>query len=76
MQKKFIGDKYDYSKVEYINNRVKICIICPTHGEFWQSPKSHLNGRGCQKCGKIKREKAKWLTTEKFIEKARKIHRR
>ena len=72
--KEIHGDKYDYSKVEYVNNCKKVCIICPIHGEFWQSPKSHLNGRGCQKCGEIKREKSKWLTTEKFIEKAKKIH--
>lgn len=30
------NNKYDYSKVNYINNRTKICIICPEHGEFWQ----------------------------------------
>lgn len=35
------GDKYDYSKVEYVNNRAKICIICPIHGEFWQRSYSH-----------------------------------
>lgn len=23
------GNKYDYSKVEYINNHTKVCIICP-----------------------------------------------
>lgn len=28
------GDKYDYSKVEYVNSKTKICIICPIHGEF------------------------------------------
>ena len=44
------GDKYDYSKVVYINNRTKICIICPEHGEFWQTPDKHLQGRGCSKC--------------------------
>ena len=44
------GDKYDYSKVEYVNNSTPVCIICPTHGEFYQSPKSHLNGSGCPKC--------------------------
>ena len=22
------GDKYDYSKVEYVNNHTKVCIIC------------------------------------------------
>ena len=32
------GDKYDYSKVEYVNNKTKVCIICPEHGEFWQRP--------------------------------------
>ena len=29
------GGKYDYSKVEYKNTNTKVCIICPTHGEFW-----------------------------------------
>lgn len=38
------GNKYDYSKVEYINNHTKVCIICPEHGEFWQTPNNHLNG--------------------------------
>lgn len=30
------GDKYDYSKVEYVNSRTKVCIICPIHGEFFK----------------------------------------
>lgn len=45
------GDKYDYSKVEYINSTTKVCIICPKHGEFWQQPVSHVIAKqGCQKC--------------------------
>ena len=68
------GDKYDYSKVEYINNRTKICIICPVHGEFWQTPNRHLDGQGCPKCGIKKRSAKKTLTTQKFINKAREIH--
>lgn len=40
------GDKYDYSKVEYVNSKTKICIICPIHGEFWQTPDNHLHGKG------------------------------
>ena len=48
------NNKYDYSKVEYINNKTKVCIICPEHGEFWQTPSNHLLGRGCSICGKIK----------------------
>lgn len=43
-------NKYDYSKVEYKNNRTKVCIICPEHGEFWQIPSDHLRGIGCSKC--------------------------
>ena len=48
------GEKYDYSKVEYINNRTKVCIICPIHGEFWQTPSNHLHGYECKECGRFK----------------------
>lgn len=44
------GDKYDYSQTEYVNNRTQVLIICPTHGKFWQNPKSHIQGHGCSKC--------------------------
>jgi protein-arginine kinase activator protein McsA len=63
------GEKYDYSKLEYVDAHTKVCIICPKHGEFWQTPNSHLNGCGCPKCGGNKS-----LTTEEFIEKAKQIH--
>ena len=68
------GDKYDYSNVEYVNTNVKVCIICPEHGEFCQSPHGHLRGRGCPKCGANKSRKSRTSNTEIFIEKARKIH--
>lgn len=68
---KIHGDKYDYSKVNYINNKTKVCIICPEHGEFWQVPNNHLTGYGCERCGvEIKRMK-----TLEFIEKANIIHK-
>ena len=44
------GDRYDYSKVKYVNNQTKVCIVCKEHGEFWQVPYTHLNGHGCSKC--------------------------
>ena len=48
---KMIHPTYNYSKVQYINSDTKVCIICPKHGEFWQSPDSHVNGKcGCPKC--------------------------
>ena len=68
--KQIHGDKYDYSKVEYINNHTKICIICPEHGEFWQIPNSHLNGHGCPICARNYCR----LNYNIFIERANKIH--
>ena len=44
--------KYDYSKAGYVNTRTKVCIICPIHGEFWQTAKNHLKGQGCPICAK------------------------
>ena len=67
------GDKYDYSKVEYKNKREKICIICPIHGEFWQSPEAHLKTCGCYLCGKMNCSKTKTKTTEQFIKDSKKI---
>lgn len=64
------GDKYDYSKVDYKGNKTKVCIICLEHGEFWQSPNNHLNGKGCPKCINPNHG----LTTEGFIQKAREVH--
>ena len=49
--RKMHGDKYGYSKVEYVNSSTKVCILCPEHGEFWQEALSHLRGHGCPKCG-------------------------
>lgn len=45
--RKVHGDKYDYSKVNYVNGIVKVEIICPEHGPFFQTPKKHLAGQGC-----------------------------
>lgn len=50
------GDKYDYSKVKYVNIKTKVCIICPKHGEFWQSPENHLSGKGCQNCNGLTKQ--------------------
>lgn len=45
------GDRYDYSKVDYVNNYTKVEIICKIHGSFWQKPQGHIiSGQGCPKC--------------------------
>ncbi len=67
------GNKYDYSKVQYVNNHTKIIIICPSHGEFLMLPSNHTHGsipQGCPECG----GKRRW-SSELFISDARKIHR-
>lgn len=62
------GNKYDYSKVKYINNSTEVRIICPVHGEFEQVPENHYVS-GCRKCaGNIQK------TTEEFILDASKVH--
>ncbi len=48
---KIHGNKYDYSKVNYINNNIKIILICKKHKqEFTQSPNNHLSGNICPRC--------------------------
>lgn len=79
------NDKYDYSKVEYINSRTKVKIICPVHGEFEQLPSSHLQGNGCPKCARewtdahkenhcISARQSRGMTTEEWIERAKQVH--
>lgn len=65
---------YEYGGVDYINNKTKVCITCPKHGEFWQRPKPHLNGSGCPQCYYDRLSKRKSYTTKEFIEKARRAH--
>lgn len=50
------GNKYDYSKVNYVNAKTKINIICSRHGVFSQLPYQHLKGQGCPKCKSSKLE--------------------
>ena len=69
--RKVHGDKYDYSKVNYINAKTKVCIICPEHGEFWQKANNHISSKqGCPECGKIKNVEGVRKNTEYFINKA------
>ena len=64
------SSKYDYSKVDYKSGKEKVCIICPDHGEFYQTASDHLQGKGCPNCGGVVR-----LTKEEYIEKAKRVHK-
>lgn len=72
--KGLFGNKYNYSKVSYSNNKTKVCIICPEHGEFWQTPSAHLKGQGCPKCSYESIGIKQRRTTEDFINIANHIH--
>ena len=71
--KELYNNRYDYSKVKYINNYTKVCIICPEHGEFWTTPNIHLDNHACPKCSDLIKNHTKY-SLEDFINKANKIH--
>ena len=64
------GDKYIYDNVIYRGIHVKVEIICPIHGIFYQEPNKHINQQqGCPKCnGGVQSSK------EDFVNKAYRIH--
>lgn len=70
------GDNIDTSKVEYVDCKTKVCLICHKkdkygneHGEYWQVPGSCLSGATCPKCANERRGKKpeERMTTEKYI---------
>lgn len=63
-------DKYDYSKMQYVDSHTKILIVCPVHGEFWQRPNNHLRSAGCPRCAG-----SYLLTRDEFIDKSRLVHK-
>ena len=51
------GAKFLYHKSKFIDMRTPILIICKEHGEFWQTPKSHLKStHACPLCSRVFRE--------------------
>lgn len=67
------NSKFDYRHTVYINSRTKVAILCPEHGEFYQSPANHLHGRGCRKCRSFAKS-SKPRTTSQFIAEAQVVH--
>ena len=68
------GDKYDYSKVKYIDSKEKVVIVCREHGDFTQMPNAHLQKRGCPRCGDRNKRKQHTSTTGEFIKRASVTH--
>lgn len=56
--KVLFGEKYNYSKVEYVNGQTNVCLICSIHGEFRVTPNNHLSKKsGCPNCNESKLER-------------------
>lgn len=70
------GEKYDYSKVEYVSANQKVSIFCKKHGEYFtQAPSSHLSGNGCPACGREALSAAQAMDIADFKSRARAIHK-
>lgn len=67
-------NEYDYSKVNYVDIFTKVCIICPVHGEFWQTPHDHLRGNGCLYCRNTKISETQRFSKEEFVKRAQEVH--
>jgi very-short-patch-repair endonuclease len=84
------GNKYDYSKVDYIDSKTKIIVICQKHGDFSATPKLHIairRGRGdakpsgCPSCGEEQRRSndgkssiERTKSVDQFIKDAIEVH--
>lgn len=72
--KEIHGDIYDYSKVEYVDMKTPVTIICDIHGEFKQWPRYHIEGSGCHACKK-QANGMKFSRKDEFVDRVKKIHK-
>lgn len=68
------NNKYTYASTTYVNNRIPIIITCAKHGNFKQSPSSHLAGQGCPKCANELKRTRNTKQAATFIKEATSIH--
>jgi hypothetical protein len=69
------GNKYNYSKSCYITALIKLCVICPEHGEFFIRPNNHISGKqGCKQCGIQKRPQNRPKSVESFVLGCNEVH--
>ena len=68
------GNRYNYDKVNYINNVTKIIITCKVHGDFYQTPKEHKKGSNCFKCSYLERANKTKKSLEQSIIESKLVH--
>ncbi len=49
------GDKYDYAKVVFIDQKTYVTVTCPLHGDFQERPDNHVaeGSVGCKDCRRV-----------------------
>lgn len=67
---KIHGNRYDYTKVVYVNAITYVIITCPVHGDFEQYPTHHRRGKGCMACFRESRRSNK----DEFVKSSIKIY--
>ena len=68
------GNVFDYSKVNYVSSYEPVIIICDSHGEFLQTPNSHLSGNGCRQCKYERLGDFLRLSDKEIIDRSNKVH--
>lgn len=71
-QERFPG-RFDYSRLEYINQETPVTLGCPDHGFFEIQPRHHHRSPtgGCQKCNRKLNPK---VTREEFVKYVYEFH--
>lgn len=70
------GDKYDYSKVKYVNTNTPVTIICRKHGEFDVRPADFIRSKygSCHQCKNERLRDERSMGKDRFIKKSKTIH--
>jgi predicted RNA-binding Zn-ribbon protein involved in translation (DUF1610 family) len=73
--KRVHGEKFDYSKTNYVSQMTPVTFVCRECGkEITTTPANHLRGRGCRHCANIHKWDGRRITTEEFIRRAKEVH--
>ena len=69
------GYKDDLREVDYKNNKTKVKILCPVHGEYWITPNDYIGGHRCRKCYDIINAESKLKGFDYHIKRINEIHK-
>ena len=68
------GNIYDYTKVNLIDSKTKVEVVCKEHGSFFPTPSNHMMGSKCPKCSIINKSESQKITFVEFIERSNNIY--